>query len=497
MATCGELRVPIRIFDPGARRLRLALAFLLAFGLALTGQAGAAEATTIDNLIAKLGLREAELGFIVVDPATGQSLAQRNADKLFLPASVSKLATVYAALQILGPSYRFATQLLRQGGDLYLQGGGDPVLTANDLQGMAIELKASNAGPIVKFFYDDGLMPALPEINADQPVAAEYNCGIGALDLDFNRIEILWSRPVAGGPLAFQARSIADGLEVPTGWIGFEPAREDLPPEMPFLYAGDGKADRWRYARSLPDSGTSFLPVKGTSLQTALVFAQLVLGEGISLPQPAPGHVPAGTVLVGRSESPPLAEIVPGLMRYSNNSTAELIGLAASRALTGRALPPQQSSLALTTWLEARLPRTDWRGFALEYHSGLSPRSRVSPRQMAAILGLVAGDAQLMQSLPPLDKDGEPAVPGDTPPLRNVQGKSGTMDYASALAGFFPARDGRELAFAVFVFDPARRAAFDANRDVRVLAPTPEALDWTRRARKLEAELLGGWLDAF
>ena len=481
----------------GAWRLRRVLAFLLAIGFAIPGQPGTTQAGTIDGLMAKLGLADAELGYIVIDPATGQSLAQYNADKLFLPASVSKLATVYAALQILGPSHRFVTQLLRQGGDLYLQGGGDPVLTANDLQSLAIELKAANAGPITRFFYDDGLMAAVPEINAEQPVAAEYNCGIGALDLDFNRIEILWSRPVAGGPLAFQARSIADGLEVPTGWIGFEPAPENLPPEMPFLYAGDGKADRWQYAQSIPDSGMSFLPVKGTSLQTALVFAQLALGEGISLPQPAPGHVPAGTVLVGRSESPPLAEIVPGLMRYSNNSTAELMGLAASRSLTGRSLTPQQSSLALTSWLEARLPHTDWRGLALEYHSGLSPKSRLSPRQMAAILGLVAGDPELMQSLPPLDKDGEPAVPGDAPPLRNVQGKSGTMDYASALAGFFPARDGRGLAFAVFVFDPARRAAFDATRDIRVLAPSPEALDWTRRARKLEAELLEGWLAAF
>ncbi|HLV78842.1 MAG TPA: D-alanyl-D-alanine carboxypeptidase, partial [Chthonomonadaceae bacterium] len=230
---------------------------------------------------------------------------------------------------------------------------------------------------------------------------------------------------------------------------------------------------------------------------TALVFAQLALGEGISLPQPAPGHVPAGAIPVGRSESPPLAEILPGLMRYSNNSTAELIGLAASRALTGRALTQQQSSMALTSWLQARLPGTDWRGFALEYHSGLSPKSRLSPRQMAAILGLAAADPELMQSLPPLDKSGEPAVPGDAPPLRDVQGKSGTMDYASGLAGFFPARDGRELAFAVFVFDPARRAAFDATRDVRVLAPSPEALDWTRRARKLEAALLESWLAAF
>ncbi len=473
------------------------LILLLAVVVAICGHAGFARAAAIDRLMAKLGLGEAELGFIVVDPATGQSLAQRDADKLFVPASVSKLATVYAALQILGPEHRFITQLLRLGGDLYLQGGGDPVLTANDLQALATQLKAAKAGPISRFFYDDSLMATLPAINDGQPVAAEYNCGIGALDLDFNRIEILWSRPVAGGPLEFQARSIADGLEVPTSWIGFEPASEDLPPEMPFLYGGDGKADRWRYARSIPDSGASFLPVKGTSLQTALVFAQLALGEGLALPQPAPGHVPPGAGLVGRIESPPLAEIIPGLMRYSNNSTAELIGLAASRALTGQSLALHQSSLAITSWLEARLPRTDWGGFNLEYHSGLSPESRVSPRQMAAILGLVAGDADLMQSLPPLNKEGEPAVPGDAAPAREVLGKSGTMDYVSALAGFFPARDGSELAFAIFVFDPVRRAAFDAARDVRVLAPTPEALVWTKRARKLEAELLASWLDRF
>lgn len=470
---------------------------MLAIAFALSGHAGAAQGAAIDKLIAKLGLADAELGFIVVDPATGQSLAQRNADELFLPASVSKLATAYAAMQILGPGHRFTTQLLRQGGDLYLQGEGDPVLTANDLEALAIELKAAKAGPISRFFYDDSLIEALPQINDSQPVAAEYNCGIGALDLDFNRIEILWSRPAAGGRLVFRARSIADGLEVPTGWIDFEPAPQNLPPEMPFLYAGDGKADRWQYARSIPDSGASFLPVKGTNLQTALVFAELAQAEGISLPQPAPGRVPANTVLVGRIDSPTLAEIVPGLMRYSNNSTAELIGLAASHRLTGQVLALNRSSLALTAWLEARLPGTDWRGFDLEYHSGLSSRSRMSPRQMAAILGLVASDGYLMQSLPPLNKEGEPAAAGDAAPAREVLGKSGTMDYASALAGFFPSRDGRQLAFAVFVFDPTRRAAFDASRDVRVLAPTPEALAWTKRARKLEADLLAGWLDAF
>ena len=80
---------------------------------------------------------------------------------------------------------------------------------------------------------------------------------------------------------------------------------------------------------------------------------------------------------------------------------------------------------------------------------------------------------------------------------RPIIGKSGTMDYARALAGFFPARDGRPLAFAIFIFDSGRRAQLDATLDRRIPDPSPAAELWARRARSLDNALLKSWMAKF
>ncbi|MEA2780122.1 MAG: hypothetical protein QOK29_1666 [Rhodospirillaceae bacterium] len=482
-------RITISVFN------RLIFALLLA---TLWIAAAPLQAAQPEQLIAGFGFSDSDIGFVLVDPQSGRTFDEKHPDALFLPASVTKLPTVYAAKQILGAGYRFPTTLLRHGADLYLQGGGDPVLTANDLEALAAQLpRAKGNSASGRFFYDDGLMPSLPETNDRQPVAAVYNAGIGALDVNFNRIEVSWSRRNADSPLEFRATSVADGLIVPTDWVDFAPAAADLPPEMPFLYAGDGSADHWQYSTRLPDQGATFLPVKGSSLHTALIFRQLAILAGTSLPPAQPGRAPADAEIIGRIESRPLADIIPGLLHYSNNLSAELLGLAATRQLTGRALSLSDSSRTLNAWLEARLPGVDWRGFRLENHSGLSLHSRISPRQMASLLVLIGADPVVTASLPTLNHGGITAAASNGPPERLLAGKSGTMDYASGLVGYLAARDGRPLAFAIFVFDRDRRAALDATFDGRILEPTPQARDWTRRARALEAALLKRWMANF
>ncbi len=450
------------------------------------------------QLIAKLGFAPGDVGFLLVDLQSGKVLDEKSADQLFMPASVAKLATAYAAEQTLGADFRFSTLLFQRGANVFLVGGGDPVLTANDLQALAAQLRAAKTGAAGgRFFYSDVSLPALPEVSDSQPVATPYNAGLSALNVDFNRIEVTWSRPRKGGELIFQARTIADGLTLPSDWITFAPALDALPPGAPFVYAGNGVLDRWQYSALLPDRGDTFLPVRGTSLHTALAFRQLALAAGVALAAPEPGHVPANALAIGRVESPPLSEILSGLLRYSNNAEAELIGLAASRKLTGQSLSLAESSEALTLWLEHQSPGTDWRGFHLENHSGLSAKSRLSARQMIGLLTLIARDPALMAALPPREDDGGIASPAKNPEARPIVGKSGTMDYARGLAGFFPARDGRLLAFAIFIFDPTRRAQLDATMDRRVLEPSPAALNWTRRARALDDALFKSWLAKF
>jgi D-alanyl-D-alanine carboxypeptidase/D-alanyl-D-alanine-endopeptidase (penicillin-binding protein 4) len=87
----------------------------------------------------------AQTGAIVLDLRTGQTLFADHPDLALRPASNEKLATTYAALTALGPSFRFETDVLGDGeqsgttwrGNLVLKGYGDPTLSSADLRSLA------------------------------------------------------------------------------------------------------------------------------------------------------------------------------------------------------------------------------------------------------------------------------------------------------------------------------------------------------------------------
>ncbi len=92
---------------------------------------------SIDSLVNGPNFARANLGFLVVDPQTGDTLYSHNAGKLFMPASNQKLLTSSVALAQLGPDYRFATTFVTRGkitngvvaGDLIVIGRGDPTVS--------------------------------------------------------------------------------------------------------------------------------------------------------------------------------------------------------------------------------------------------------------------------------------------------------------------------------------------------------------------------------
>ena len=95
------------------------------------------------------GYHGAGTGAIAVDLTTGKAVFAHNAGASLLPASNEKLALTYAALVVLGPTFRMRTELLGEGhlrdgvvweGDLVLRGYGDPTLDRNR------RLKCANVG---------------------------------------------------------------------------------------------------------------------------------------------------------------------------------------------------------------------------------------------------------------------------------------------------------------------------------------------------------------
>ncbi len=480
-------------------RDRSLLALALTACLVLAGGPAAAEDTaspTDQALITSAGFAADNVGYLVVDLKDKRVLAEHNAGQAFIPASVAKIATIVPALEILGGDYRFTTTLDAEGsvsdgvltGSLTLRGGGDPFLTGDDLQAMAGGLAAGGIKQVDgSFRYDASATIALPEIDALQPEAADYNCGVSALSLNFNRVRLKWQ--TTDGQRSATATEFSDKVRLPIDSVSVTFATADLP--GPYVRTGTAADDRWLLSANLPAAGEEWLPVGNPSKVAADAFRAIAAQAGVVLPVPTPGATPGDAREVVRHDSIPLSEIAKHVLFSSNNLSAELIGLAASRALTGDALSLPESASALVDWWRKRLPDADWTGLALDNHSGLSTKSHVTPRQVVAMLeeaSRLSGGIDFHDMLRPIGWKG---VKG------TGRVKTGTMSYVRGLAGYIDTEAGNRLAFAIFFNDAAKRAALDAAFDPHVVAIDALSRRWRNRAIGLERTLATGWAKRF
>ena len=463
----------------------------------------AAGGASVEAIAAAHGLRPEQIGFILFDPDSGAPIRAHNADRSFLPASVVKVPTAVMALEVLGPDHRFATEVWGSGavaggtlaGNLILVGGGDPFLDTEGLDGLAARLAAHGLRRVTgRLLYDASLLPLIPEISASQPILAQYNPGVGALSVNFNRVQARWQR--AGSAVTADVLTISDGREVPADWIAMGRAPGGLDRGIGFLLDPVGDRDGWAVSQSLQEPGALWLPVRNTAWHTASLFARLLGQRGIAVPPPEPAPRPAGTTRLAQHLSVPLIEIAELVLHYSNNLSAELIGLAATRAAGRPAATLAQSAAAMGDWLAGAVPGVDWSGFRPGNHSGLNPAGRVSPRQVAAVLRYAwsrryggRGFYDLLRAarFEAALNEGRGGAPVA------IRAKTGTLYYGRGLAGYLQAASGRPLGFAVFVSDLAARAAADAAADRRLLVGPPGAAGWLAWARDAEEALVADW----
>ncbi len=475
----------------------LVASLALGTGSAAAGPSPKSNAPQTDEALLKSSrLTANDVGYLVVDLADKRVVAELNADLPFIPASVAKIATIVPALEILGTDHRFTTTLDGVGevadgvlkGSLTLRGGGDPSLTGDDLKAMARELAAAGIRTVDgRFLYDASAAIELPQIDPTQPEAVDYNCGVSALSVNYNRVRVNWQK--AGADRTPTVVSASRGLTVPLDGISVAFASGDL--AGPFVRFGAPAEDRWLLSANLPSHGEDWLPVGNPPLIAADAFRAAAALEGITLPAPSPGITAEDARVVVRHGSDPLANIAGEVLRYSNNLSAELIGLATSRALTGGKLSLGDSASALADWWRKHLPDADWTGLSLENHSGLSTKSRATPRQIVTMLEeavkLSAG-TDFHDLLRPIGWKGTKGT---------AHVKTGTMSYVRGLAGYIDTVAGHRLAFAIFFNDAEKRAALEAAFDPHVRAIDARSRSWRNRAVTLEQKLATDWANRF
>lgn len=440
-------------------------------------------AAAAEDLIrqARLG---GDVGFAVIDVKDGRMLEARAAGTGQPPASVTKAVTALYALEALGAGYRFRTRLIATGpveegvlrGDLVLAGGGDPTLDTDGLAQLAARLKAAGVREVAGAFrVYGGALPFVRELDSSQPVHVGYNPAISGLNLNHNRVHFEWKRSGDGYRVTLDARTRKYRPEVRVSRMSVAGRRSPV-----YTYRDRGDYDDWTVARAaLGNGGARWLPVRKPEAYAGEVFATFARARGIVLKSPRPQDAaPEGAVLASH-ESRPLSEVLRGMLKYSNNLTAEAVGMTATAVRTGRVASLGASARAMSAWARTRL---GMQGARLVDHSGLGDRSRLTPEATARVLAGVHGDGVLK----PLFK---------TIPLRDdgsgieVAAKTGTLYFVSSLAGYMTAPGGADLAFAIFTSNARLRARIDRAKDER-----PDgARSWNKRAKTLQKDLIKRW----
>ncbi|SFO41744.1 D-alanyl-D-alanine carboxypeptidase/D-alanyl-D-alanine endopeptidase [Nitrosospira briensis] len=438
---------------------------------------------------------ESATGIYVHEVGATQPLLAVNAATAMNPASVMKLVTTFAGLELLGPAYTWKTELYAEGtirgdtlqGNLIIKGYGDPKLNLENFWLLTRRLRQTGLREITGDLVLDSSHFDLP---VGDPAAFDgkphrsYNVLPEALLVNYRTVALrLLPQPgsktirVVVDPLP-SLLDLKNGLTLTNGLCN--EWRDALGTDIRTIRTDNDENSRvsimlnGSYSMDCGEK-TLFLSVNDTASYTFGLFRQLWEEQGGSFR----GKVRAGTAPEGISpleihESPPLSDIVRDINKFSNNTAARQLYLAlgltngmvtggvkgeAMSAADGRSMPRAtltKSDMAMQRWLASR--RLAFPELIMENGSGLSRNERISSRHLGQLL-LAAFQSPVMpefiSSLPIAAVDGtmKKRLNGSAT-AGQAHIKTGLLEGVKTMAGYVLDKSGRRVVVVFFVNHP-------------------------------------------
>lgn len=485
------------------------------------GHKSNALAEKITSLLAQPDLSRSYWGIKVVsldnaaDGKTGDSKkgpAQRvlfslNEDKLFVPASNTKLFTTVSALALLGPDYRFHTTVEanapldkygRIDGDVVLVGRGDPNLSGRTLpyalktertQSSTIALE-NLADQLVKtgVKYIDGDVVADDSFYVNEPYGTGwaqddlqwgFGAPVSALTINDNLIFLNILPGERAGDRAFVTLDPPTEyykvenriLTVATGGTHKIGVHRDQGSRIVTVWGtvtvNDG-LDRQELAAEEPASFASQLFYEILARHGIVIYGHTrvqhtslssVVTENVppaALPPLQSNALPAATnratLVLASYDSLPLIEDLRVINKTSQNLHAELALRLIGK--TGGGIGDSETGLKIeeNVFAQAGLEPEEY-----DFHDGcgLSRENLVSPAAQVKLLQYAAAQpwaAKFQDTLPVSGVDGSLAERWKgSDVVGHVRAKTGTMDHVNALSGYAITLSGKNLAFSIMV----------------------------------------------
>lgn len=390
-----------------------------------------------------------------------------NADRLMSPGSTMKLLTTYAALELLGPTFKWQTRLYTDGtvkdgvlnGNLYYVGAGDPKLTQERLWMLLRDLRAYGIREIQGDLVLDGsyfhLPNGLPHFHDDgDDPHAPYLVEPDALLTNLN---------------VFHFQIAARTGSRVHAWV--EPAVPELTLNNQVTFTQAGPCPSSSHFHFDPDYGkrghvtvtiTGRLPegcrsgdylslIKPEAYTPALIRTLWADLGGRITGHDRLGRLPKGATLLVTTSSPDLVTMVRDINKWSSNIMARqlFLTIGAENRLAGDTDDLAAARRTLDDWLD--LKGIDAKQVVLDNGSGLSRLARITPRQQINLLKQAWRSpyaAELIASLPLVAMDGTMHNRlRDTDVRGEGHIKTGSLTDVRAVAGF--TRDQNNTTWAV------------------------------------------------
>jgi serine-type D-Ala-D-Ala carboxypeptidase/endopeptidase (penicillin-binding protein 4) len=333
----------------------------------------------LGRALATPGVDASRTSALAVDLASGRVVYEANANRALAPASAEKLAVSFAALRLLGPGYRFRTEVAGEGeldgpvwrGDLYLVGHGDPTLAPADLAALARDVK----------------------------------------EWGIHRV----TGRVVGDETHFDATRGAPGWK--PWFLGLES----------------------RPLSALSVDEVDFRGVNESAAAAARAFAVALTRRGVTVGGRAvAGRASGDAFPLAQDLSEPLSEIVRHMNHESDNFVSEMLLKELGTAVARRGSTAAGGTVVRATLAHSGVPVA---GVQIVDGSGLSRLDRLTARSLVAILLAGAADPEISDAF--VTSLAVAGVSGTLkkrlvrrPTRGRVIAKTGTTSQASALAGF-------------------------------------------------------------
>ena len=458
----------------------------------------------VETILAQPDLERGFWGIEIASANSGKVLYSLNADKLFTPASNTKLFTTAAALAMIGPDYKFRTTVETNGsldkygrltGDVILVGRGDPTLSGRELPYNTRTQRDADSVRVLEQLADELVQKGVKYVDGDV-VADDSYFAFERYGEGWSQDDLVWAD---GAPVS--ALTINDNVVFVNILPGTHPGDKAFVSVTPFsdYYKIDNRlmttptgTGRRIYINREPGSteltiwGT--IPVDDTGASEGLaiddpaefaaeLFRHLLEVRGIAIyGKDRTRHTelaslstftstvvassggggdhsltsPVGPLVLAEHESAPLSEDIEVVNKVSQNLHAEILLRLLGRE-KGTAGTVQAGLEVLHGFLNAAGISSD----EYDFHdgSGLSRENLVTPHAVVQLLEYAAGQTwgtEFRNSLPTAGVDGSLADRfKDLAPGVHVLAKTGSLEGVKSLSGYAVTAKGEQLVFSV------------------------------------------------